>query len=66
MEDSLPGGCSSDAIYFDQPKGVELLNKVFQRHINNLESDLLETGQFIFGPPPRPLSSQLAGGRKVG
>ena len=54
MEDSVPGGCSSDAINFDQPKGVEGLNKVLQRHINNLDSNLLETGQFIFGPPTKP------------
>ena len=54
MEDSLTDGFSSDCIHFDQPKGVEWLNKVFQRHVNSLNSDLLETGQFTFGPPPRP------------
>ena len=31
-----------------------MVKKVFQKNINNLESDLLDTGQFIFGPPPRP------------
>ena len=51
IEDSLPGGCSSDGICFVRPKGVGWLNKVFQRHINNLESDLLETWQFTFGHP---------------
>ena len=54
MEGSLPGGYSSDDIHFDHSKGTELLNKVFENHINNLESELLETGQFTFDPPPRP------------
>ena len=54
MEDSLPPSSSSDGIHFDKPKGVEWLNGVFQRNINNLESDLLETGQFTFDPPPMP------------
>ena len=53
MEDSLPHGSPSDGIHFDKPKGVEWLNGVFQRHINDLESDRLETGQFTFVPPPR-------------
>ena len=43
MDDFLPVGCSSDGIHFDRPKGVEWLNKVIQRHINNKKSDLLET-----------------------
>ena len=30
------------------------MNDVFQRHISALEADLLETAQFIFGPPPNP------------
>ena len=54
MENALPFGCSSDGILFHRPKGGKWLNKVFQKHINNLESDLLDSGQFIFGPPPRP------------
>ena len=58
MEDSLPDGCTSDEIHFDQPRGVECLNKIFQRHVNSLESDLLETGQNTFVSPPRPFFSQ--------
>ena len=54
MEDSLPPNPSSDGIHFDKPKGVEWLNGVFQRHISDLESELLKTGQFTFGPLPRP------------
>ena len=66
MERSLPHDASSDGIHFDTPKGTDWLNGVFQRHINLLESDLLETAQFTFVPPPtppffahRPLSSRL-------
>ena len=66
MERSNPDDASSDGIHFDRPKGLEWLNGVFQRHINALESDLLETAQFTFGPPPMlpffatgPLSSRL-------
>ena len=66
MESSLPDNASSDGIHFDTPKGTEWLNGVFQRHINLLGSDLLETAQFTLGPPPippffapRPLSSRL-------
>ena len=55
MECSLPDDASSDGIHFDRPNGKEWLNGVFQRHINLLESNLLETAQFIFGPPPIPL-----------
>ena len=54
MERSFPDDESSDGIHFDTPKGLEWLNGVFQRHINALESDLLETAQFTFGPPPMP------------
>ena len=54
MEDSLPEDSSSDGIHFDRPRGTEWLNGVFQKHINFLESDLVETGQFTFGPPPKP------------
>ena len=68
MEHSLPDDASSDGIHFDNPGGPEWLNGVFQRHINLLESDMLETGQFTFGPPPippffaaRPLSDRLGG-----
>ena len=42
MENSLPRDASSDGIHFDTLKGTEWLNGVFQRHINLLESDLLE------------------------
>ena len=45
---------SSDGIHFDRPRGVEWLNDVFQRHINALEAELLETAQFTFGSPPNP------------
>ena len=41
MEDSLLGGCSSNGIRFDRPKGVERLNNVFQNYINSVESDLM-------------------------
>ena len=43
MERSFPEDASSDGIHFDRPRGVEWLNDVFQRHINELEADLLET-----------------------
>ena len=33
---------------------MEWLNDVFQRHINALEAELLETAQFTFGTPPNP------------
>ena len=66
MEHSLPRDASSDGIHFHTPKGAEWLNGGFQRHINLLESDLLEMAQFTLGPPPiplfyapRPLSSRL-------
>ena len=45
MEHSLPRDASSDGIHFDTPKGTEWLKGVFQRHINQLESDLLEMAQ---------------------
>ena len=68
VEDSLLDDELSDGIHFDRPRGMEWLNGVFQRHINLLESDLLETGQFTFDPPPitsffaaRPLSDRLGG-----
>ena len=70
MERSLPDDASSDGIPFDRPRGTEWLNGVYQRHINILESDMLETAQFTFGPPPippffdtRPLSGRL--GRRI-
>ena len=66
MERSLLDDASSDGIHFDRPRFTERLNGVFQGHINLLESDMLETAQFTFGPPPippffatRPLSSRL-------
>ena len=59
MECSLPDDASSDGIHFDRPRGTEWLNGVFQRHINLLESDLLERAQFIFGPPRYLLSLPL-------
>ena len=76
MEQSLPRDASSDGIHFDTPKGTEWLNGVFQRHINQLESHLIEMAQFTLGPPPIPpfyvsrsLSSRLgarAGSRSSG
>ena len=72
MEDSLPEKSSSDGIHFDRPRGTEWLSDVFQRQINFLESDLVETGQFTFGPPPmpsffssRPLADRLEGSRHL-
>ena len=59
MERSLPDDASSDGIHFDRPRGMEWLNGVFQRHINMLESDLLEMAQFTFGPPQYLPSLQL-------
>ena len=66
MERSFPEDASSVGIHFDRPRGVEWLNDVFQRHINEMEADLFETARFTFGPPPnppflatRPLSSRL-------
>ena len=66
IEGSLPHYTSSDGIHFDKPKGTEWLNGVFERHINNIESDLVETGQFTFGQPPttsffsvRPVTDRL-------
>ena len=66
MERSFPEDASSDGIHFHIPRDVEWLNDVFQRHISELEADLLETAQFTIGPPPdppflatRPLSSRL-------
>ena len=68
MEHSLPDDASLDDIHFDRPRAMEWLNGVFQRHINILESDMLETAQFNFGLPPippffaaRPLSGRLGG-----
>ena len=54
MEDSLRENSSSDGIYFDNSKGTKWLNGVVQIHIINLKSDLVENGQFTFGPTPRP------------
>ena len=59
MEHSLPDDASSDGIHFDKPRGMEWPNGVFQRHINLVESDLLETGQLIFGPAQNLPSSLL-------
>ena len=56
MERYFPEDASSDGIHFYRPRGVEWLNKVFQRHISALEADLLETAQFTFGPPQHSLS----------
>ena len=53
IEDSLPQNSSSDGITFDKPEGAEWLNGVFQGHIDNLESDLVETNQF------RPVADRL-------
>ena len=54
MERSLPVNASSEGIHFDTSKGTEWLNGVFQRHMNLLESDQLETTKFTFGSPPIP------------
>ena len=54
IERSFPDDASSDGIHFDRPKGLEWINGAFQRHINELESELLEKAQFTFGPPPIP------------
>ena len=59
MEHSHPDDASSDGIHFDKPSGTEWLNGIFQRHINLLELDMLETGQFTFGPSPIPPPSSL-------
>ena len=56
MELSFPEDASSDGIHFDRPGGMEWLNDVLQRHINELEADLLETARVTFGPPPNPFS----------
>ena len=55
MERSFPDDASSDGIHFDRPKVVEWLKCVIQKHINTLEADLLQLGQFTFGPTPVPL-----------
>ena len=64
MEHSRPDDASSDGIHFDRLRGTEWLNGVFQRHINLLESDMLETAQFKFGLPRHllflPLGPYLA------
>ena len=69
LEQSFPVDASSDGTHFVRPRGVEWLNDVFQRHINELEADLLEMARFTFGPPPnppflatRPLYSRLGAG----
>ena len=54
MERSFPEDAYSDEIHFDRPRGVEWLNDAFQRHISEVEADLLETARFTFGPPPNP------------
>ena len=59
MEDYLPGRYFSNAIHVYRLKGLEWLNKVFQKHIDNLESELMGTEQFTFGPPPRFLFSPV-------
>ena len=59
MEHSLPDDAFSDGIHFDRLRGTEWLNGVFQRHINLLESDMLETAQFKFGLPRHLLSLPL-------
>ena len=61
----FPEDTSNDGIHFDRPRGAEWLNDVFQRHINALEADLLETAQFTLGPPPNPpfLASRALSGR---
>ena len=59
MKRSFPDDASSDGVHSDKPKILEWINGVFQRHINALVSDLLETAQLTFGPPLYPLSLPL-------
>ena len=59
MEQSFPRDASSNGIHFHTPKGTEWLNGVFQRLINQLESDLKEMAQFTMGPPRSLLSLSL-------
>ena len=59
MEQSLPRDASSDGIHFDTPKVTEWLDGVFQRHVNQLESDLIEMAQFTLGHPRSLLSMSL-------
>ena len=68
MEDSFRENWTSDGIHFDRPRGTVWLSGIFQIHINFLESDLVETGQFTLGPPPmpsffstRPVADRLGG-----
>ena len=68
VEDTHPENSSSDGIHFDRPRGTEWLNGVLRRHVNFLESDLVETCQFTFGPTPissffsaRPVADRLGG-----
>ena len=51
---TFPDDASADGIHFDRPRGVEWLNDVFQRNMNTLETELLETAQVKFEPPPNP------------
>ena len=64
IEKSLPDRCASDGIFFDRTKCAEWLNRVFQRHINSLESHL--HSQFFFWStseatffPARPVEDRL-------
>ena len=59
MERSLPDDASSDGIHFDRPRGMEWLNGVFQKHINFLESDMLERAHFTFAPPIPPFFATM-------
>ena len=54
IERSFQEDAFSDGIHFDRPRGAEWLNDVFQRHISELEADLLETARITFGPSPNP------------
>ena len=73
MEDSLSEGSSPDGINFDRPGGTEWLNKVFQRHMNSLELELVEVEHISFGPSPelpfspvRPEKARLGGEETLG
>ena len=60
MDHSLPDDASCDGIHFDSPRDMEWLNGDFQRHINLLESDMLETDHIPL-VHPQYLPSSLLG-----
>ena len=50
IKESLPDGSSIDSIHSDRPKGIDFI----QRHMDRLESELIEKGQSVFSPPTDP------------